>query len=204
MPRLRVPRPLTARGGWSCCSTGLRHPDRGAGAAADPLGFADTRPYPERLARAREETGLPEAVVCARGQIEGRPVVVAAMDFRFLGGSLGCAVGALVTEAAATSLRLRVPLLLVTASGGARMQEGVLSLMQMAKTAQALAELDLAGVLTISLVTDPTYGGVAASFATLTDVILAEPGARLGFAGPGSSSTPPASGSRRASRPRSS
>ncbi|MDT3397993.1 acetyl-CoA carboxylase carboxyltransferase subunit alpha/beta [Streptomyces sp. B1866] len=150
----------------------------------DPLGFADTRPYPDRLAEARAATGLRDAVLCARGLVEGRPVVVAAMDFRFLGGSLGCAVGGLITEAARTSLREGVPLLLVTASGGARMQEGVLSLMQMARTARAMAELDEAGVLTVSLVTDPTYGGVAASFATLSDVILAEPGARLGFAGP--------------------
>ncbi|WP_042418150.1 acetyl-CoA carboxylase carboxyl transferase subunit [Streptacidiphilus anmyonensis] len=150
----------------------------------DPLDFVDTRPYPERLLDARAETGLHEAVVCVRGTVEGWPVVVAAMDFRFLGGSLGCSVGALITEAARTSLRLRVPLLLVTASGGARMQEGALSLMQMAKTSQALAELDEAGILVISLITDPTYGGVAASFATLADVILAEPGARLGFAGP--------------------
>lgn len=151
---------------------------------ADPLGFVDSRPYPERLAEARAETGMDEAVLCARGTIHGRPVVVAAMDFRFMGGSLGCAVGALVTEAADESLRTRTPLLLVTASGGARMQEGVLSLMQMAKTAYALAELHEAGVLVLSLITDPTYGGVAASFATLADVILIEPGARLGFAGP--------------------
>ncbi|MGF1432050.1 acetyl-CoA carboxylase, carboxyltransferase subunit beta [Kitasatospora sp. LaBMicrA B282] len=151
---------------------------------ADPLGFVDTRPYPERLSDAQAATGLREAVLCARGTIEGRPVVAAVMDFRFLGGSLGCGVGALITEAARTSLRLRIPLLLVTASGGARMQEGVLSLMQMAKTTQALAALDEAGVLVLSLVTDPTYGGVAASFATLADVIIAEPGARLGFAGP--------------------
>ncbi|WKX73258.1 acetyl-CoA carboxylase, carboxyltransferase subunit beta [Streptomyces sp. XD-27] len=150
----------------------------------DPLGFVDVRPYPDRLAAARTDTGLREAAIGARGRIAGRPVVAAVMDFRFLGGSLGCEVGALITEAARTSLRERVPLLIVTASGGARMQEGVLSLMQMAKTAQALAELDEAGVLTVSLVTDPTYGGVAASFATLTDVILAEPGARMGFAGP--------------------
>ncbi|MGP3984928.1 acetyl-CoA carboxylase, carboxyltransferase subunit beta [Streptomyces sp. KR80] len=150
----------------------------------DPLDFADTRPYADRLADARATTGLREAVVCVQGRIEDRPVVVATMDFQFLGGSLGCGVGALITEAAHTSLRHRIPLLLITASGGARMQEGVLSLMQMAKTVQALAELDEAGILTLSLVTDPTYGGVAASFATLADVILAEPGARLGFAGP--------------------
>ncbi|MEU0938897.1 acetyl-CoA carboxylase, carboxyltransferase subunit beta [Embleya sp. NPDC005971] len=150
----------------------------------DPLDFVDSRPYAERLAQARAATGMDEAVLCARGTVHDRPVVVAAMDFRFLGGSLGCAVGALVTEAANESLRSRTPLLLVTASGGARMQEGVLSLMQMAKTAHALAELHEAGVLVVSLITDPTYGGVAASFATLADVILIEPGARLGFAGP--------------------
>ncbi|OPC78379.1 acetyl-CoA carboxyl transferase [Embleya scabrispora] len=150
----------------------------------DPLGFVDSRPYPERLDRARAETGMDEAAVCARGAIHGQPVVVAAMDFRFLGGSLGCAVGALVTAAADESLRTGIPLLLIPASGGARMQEGVLSLMQMAKTAHALAELDEAGVLVLSLITDPTYGGVAASFATLADVILIEPGARMGFAGP--------------------
>lgn len=150
----------------------------------DPLGFVDTRPYADRLRAARANTGLAEAAVCARGRIEGRPVVVVAMDFRFLGGSLGCAVGALITEAAGTSLRMRIPLLLVTASGGARMQEGALSLMQMAKTAQALAELDEAGILVVTLATDPTYGGVAGSFATLADVIIAEPGARIGFAGP--------------------
>ncbi|MYV98983.1 acetyl-CoA carboxylase, carboxyltransferase subunit beta, partial [Streptomyces sp. SID3343] len=150
----------------------------------DPLRFADSRPYPERLDEARAATGMDEAVLCVRGTVLGRPVVVAAMDFRFLGGSLGCAVGALITEAARESLHERVPLLLVTASGGARMQEGALSLMQMAKTAQALAELDEAGILVLSLITDPTYGGVAASFATLADVILIEPGARMGFAGP--------------------
>ena len=151
---------------------------------SDPLGFVDTHRYVDRLRDARASTGMDEAVLCARGTIEGRPVVVAAMDFRFLGGSLGCGVGALITDAARTSLRLGIPLLLVTASGGARMQEGVLSLMQMAKTANALAELDEAGILVLSLITDPTYGGVAASFATLADVIIAEPGARLGFAGP--------------------
>ncbi|PWI42953.1 acetyl-CoA carboxylase, carboxyltransferase subunit beta [Streptomyces sp. ICBB 8177] len=155
-----------------------------AGPPHDPLDFTDTKPYADRLAEARDVTDLNEAVLCAHGAIQGQPVVAAVMDFRFLGGSLGCGVGARITDAARTSLRLRVPLLLVTASGGARMQEGALSLMQMAKTAQALADLDEAGILVVSLITDPTYGGVAASFATLADVILAEPGARLGFAGP--------------------
>lgn len=150
----------------------------------DPLGFTDSRPYRDRLAEARAATGMSDAVLAVRGHIDGRPLVVAAMDFRFLGGSLGCAVGALVERAAHESLRTGAPLLIVTASGGARMQEGALALMQMAKTAQALAELDEAGVLVMTLVTDPTYGGVAASFATLADVILIEPGARMGFAGP--------------------
>jgi acyl-CoA carboxylase subunit beta len=151
---------------------------------ADPLEFTDSKPYPARLRDARRTTGQDEAIVCARGLIDGRPVIIAVMDFGFLGGSLGSAVGEAITTAAETALAERTPLLIVSASGGARMQEGALSLMQMAKTSAALARLDEAGVLTISLVTDPTYGGVAASYATLCDVILAEPGARLGFAGP--------------------
>jgi acetyl-CoA carboxylase carboxyl transferase alpha subunit/acetyl-CoA carboxylase carboxyl transferase beta subunit len=150
----------------------------------DPLGFADHVPYRERLARARAETGLDDAVRIATGTLAGHPVVVAVMDFRFLGGSLGTAAGEAVTTAAETALAENLPLLLVTASGGARMQEGTLSLMQMAKTSNALAELDEAELLTVTLITDPTYGGVAASFATLSDVIVAEPGARMGFAGP--------------------
>ncbi|GLZ36543.1 acetyl-CoA carboxylase, carboxyltransferase subunit beta [Actinokineospora sp. NBRC 105648] len=153
-------------------------------ADADPLSFVDSVPYLDRLRKARSQTGLDEAVVCARGAIGGHPVIVAVMDFRFLGGSLGAAVGEAITLAAETALRERTPLLLVTASGGARMQEGVISLMQMAKTSQALGQLDEAGILTLTLVTDPTFGGVAASFATLSDIIVAEPGARLGFAGP--------------------
>jgi acetyl-CoA carboxylase carboxyl transferase beta subunit/acetyl-CoA carboxylase carboxyl transferase alpha subunit len=151
--------------------------------SVDVLGFTDTKPYPVRLAHARRTTGLDEGVLVASGLIGGRPVVAAVMDFRFLGGSLGAAVGELITRAAELALSRRVPLLIVSASGGARMQEGPISLMQMAKTSQALARLDEAGVLTLSLITDPTYGGVAASFATLCDVIVAEPGARLGFAG---------------------
>lgn len=150
----------------------------------DPLGFVDTQPYPERVRRARHQTGLDEAVVCARGAIEGHPVITAVMDFRFLGGSLGAAVGQRITAAAKLALQQRTPLMLVTASGGARMQEGIISLMQMATTSQALAQLDEAGILTIGIITDPTYGGVAASYATLCDILIAEPGARLGFAGP--------------------
>ncbi|MDI1463874.1 acetyl-CoA carboxylase carboxyltransferase subunit alpha [Catellatospora sp. KI3] len=152
--------------------------------AEDPLRFVDHKPYPQRVADARHATGLPEAVVCARLRITGVPVVAAVMDFRFLGGSLSAGVGEHITLAAETALAERLPLLLVTASGGVRMQEGVIGLMQMAKTAQALHQLDEAGLPTMCLVTDPTYGGVAASYAMLGDVLVAEPGARLGFAGP--------------------
>ncbi|MGH3694680.1 MAG: carboxyltransferase subunit alpha [Pseudonocardiaceae bacterium] len=152
--------------------------------AQDPLGFCDLVPYPRRLEAARADTGLSDAVHVVRGAIRGHRLVVAVMDFRFLGGSLGVAAGEAITAAAEAALADRRPLLLITASGGARIQEGVLSLMQMAKTSNAMAQLDEAGLLTITLVTDPTYGGVAASFAALSDVILAEPGARMGFAGP--------------------
>lgn len=152
--------------------------------SADPLGFRDRMPYPERLAKARESTGLDDAVVRGRGTVQGRPVVAAVMDFAFLGGSMGSAVGEAVTRAAEEALATRTPLLLVVASGGARMQEGCLSLMQMAKTAQAVRACARAGVLTVSVLTDPTFGGVTASFATLADIVLAEPRALIGFAGP--------------------
>ncbi|MET7774144.1 acetyl-CoA carboxylase carboxyl transferase subunit alpha [Nocardia sp. NPDC005366] len=151
---------------------------------SDPLEFTDSRSYADRHAQARAATGLIDGIRCARGTIGGAAVVLAVMDFRFLGGSLGAAVGEAVTVAAETALEHGEPLVIVTASGGARMQEGILALMQMAKTSQALRALDAAGVLTISVIADPTYGGVAASFATSTDIIIAEPRARLGFAGP--------------------
>ncbi|MBO4207228.1 acetyl-CoA carboxylase, carboxyltransferase subunit beta, partial [Micromonospora echinofusca] len=150
----------------------------------DPVGFVDLLPYPQRLTAARAATGLAEAVVCGEATIAGHPVVLAVMDFRFLGGSLGCAVGELVTRAAEHALTRRRPFIVVTASGGARMQEGVLALMQMATVSQAIATLREAGVVTVSVITDPTYGGVAASYAMNTDVVFAERGARMGFAGP--------------------
>lgn len=150
----------------------------------DVLGFTDTMPYVRRLSMARSATGLAEAVHCGVARIGGRPLVLAVMDFRFMGGSLSSAVGELIADAADTARAQRLPLLIVTTSGGARMQEGCLSLMQMASTSQAIARMREAGLLTISLVTDPTYGGVAASFATNTDVVIAESGARMGFAGP--------------------
>ncbi|WP_020673781.1 acetyl-CoA carboxylase, carboxyltransferase subunit beta [Amycolatopsis nigrescens] len=152
-------------------------------AVHDPLTFTDLVPYATRLAKARSATGLDDAVQVAHGAVHGHSVVVVAMDFRFLGGSLGSAAGEAIATAAEAAIAHDSPLLLVTASGGARMQEGVLSLMQMAKTSNAMAELDEAGLLTITLVTDPTFGGVAASYATLSDIIVAEPGARMGFAG---------------------
>src|SRR5256885_723328 len=150
---------------------------------ADPLGFADSKPYSQRLAEASSRTGLPEAVLGAPGEIEGEPVVIACMDFRFLGGSLGSATGELIAKIGDIALARREPLLLICASGGARMQEGALSLMQMAKTSAMLARIDAAGLLTISLITDPTFGGVAASFATSCDITIAEPRARPGVAG---------------------
>ncbi|ASO19720.1 acetyl-CoA carboxylase carboxyl transferase subunit beta [Actinoalloteichus hoggarensis] len=150
----------------------------------DPLTFTDLVPYSQRLATARRDTGLDDAVTVVHASLRGHQVVAAIMDFRFLGGSLGTAAGEAITRAAETALEQGCPLLLITASGGARMQEGALSLMQMAKTSNAIAALGEAGLLTISLITDPTYGGVAASFATLSDLIIAEPGARMGFAGP--------------------
>ncbi|MFI6295228.1 acetyl-CoA carboxylase carboxyltransferase subunit alpha [Nonomuraea sp. NPDC050790] len=150
----------------------------------DPLGFSDTLPYTERLARARAKTGLDDAIVYGRASVGGRPAVVAAMDFAFLGGSMGSAVGEAVTRACELAVRTRLPLVLAIASGGARMQEGTLSLMQMGKTAQAMSRLRQEGLLSVCVLTDPTFGGVTASFATLGDVLVAERGALIGFAGP--------------------
>ncbi|MGR6920346.1 carboxyltransferase subunit alpha [[Actinomadura] parvosata] len=150
----------------------------------DPLAFEDLVPYTDRLDAARSRTGMDCAVRVVRGTVRGRGVVLAVMDFRYLGGSMGAAEGEAIVTAAEEALKHRLPLVVVTASGGARMQEGAFSLLQMARTSNAMAALDEAGLLTITLVTDPTYGGVAASFSTLSDVILAEPAARMGFAGP--------------------
>ncbi|MFB4304036.1 acetyl-CoA carboxylase carboxyltransferase subunit alpha [Actinomadura sp. NTSP31] len=153
-------------------------------AGRDPLGFADRRSYAERLAEAAEATGEREAVVCGTAELHGRPVVLAVLDFSFMGGSMGTGAGEKVALAAERSLRDAAPLIVVTASGGARMQEGILSLLQMAKTAQAMARLHEAGVLSVCLLTDPTYGGVSASFAMLGGIVLAESQAMVGFAGP--------------------
>lgn len=152
--------------------------------AVDPLGFADRWPYADRLAEASERTGEREAVVCGVGDIEGNPVVIAAMEFGFMGGSMGTVVGEMITRAAEVAGESRIPLIAVCASGGARMQEGVLSLLQMAKTSQAIAQLHEAAVPSICVLTDPTYGGVSASFAALGGIVMAETGAMAGFAGP--------------------
>jgi acetyl-CoA carboxylase carboxyl transferase subunit beta len=150
----------------------------------DVLSFVDAKPYPARLDEARRRTGNREAALYGTGSIEGLPLVIVALDFQFMGGSMGGAVGELVTQAAELALDRRIPLFAVSASGGARMQEGAVSLMQMAKTSQAIARLHAAGVLYISLLTDPTFGGVTASFAVLADLLIAEPHSLVGFAGP--------------------
>jgi len=150
----------------------------------DALAFADSKPYTQRIAEAQSKTGNREGIVFGTGSIDGRPLVVAVMNFAFVGGSMGSAVGEGITRAAELALERRQPLLVVCASGGARMQEGCLSLMQMAKTSQAFARLHEQGVLVVCLLTDPTYGGVTASFATLGDVLVAEPSSLIGFAGP--------------------
>ena len=153
-------------------------------ASSDPLQFTDTKPYADRLADGYRKVGLRDALVSAVGSIEGIGTVMAVMEYGFIGGSMGVVVGEKVTRAVERALQERMPLLIVSCSGGARMMEGTLSLMQMAKISAALARLDDAGLPFISLLTDPTTGGVTASFAMLGDLNVAEPGALIGFAGP--------------------
>lgn len=150
----------------------------------DPLGFKDTKPYKERLKAYQDRLGTKDAVVVVSGEVEEIPVVAAVMEYGFMGGSMGSVVGEKITRAAELALERRVPLIVVSASGGARMQEGVLSLMQMAKISAALARLREGGLPYLSILTDPTTGGVTASFAMLGDLNIAEPGALIGFAGP--------------------
>jgi len=150
----------------------------------DPLRFVDQKPYAERLRDTHGKTGIWDAVRCATGRMGGVDVVVAALDYRFIGGSMGSVVGEKIARAIDQALARRIPLILVSASGGARMMEGILSLMQMAKISAALARLDEAGLPYLSILTDPTTGGVTASFAMLGDLNIAEPGALIGFAGP--------------------
>ena len=143
----------------------------------------DSQPYPDRLKKYEKDSGLTEAVVCGTGTIHGIPVSLAVMDFRFCGGSMGSGTGEKITRAIEMALDEKIPCIIISAAGGARMQEGIFSLMQMAKTSAALGRLAAARLPFISILTDPTTGGVTASFATLGDVILAEPGALIGFAG---------------------
>jgi acetyl-CoA carboxylase carboxyl transferase subunit beta len=150
----------------------------------DPLEFVDSKPYQDRLIQARESSGLPEAIINARGTVGDHPVVAGAMDMNFIGGSMGSAVGEKVTRLIERAMNERCAVIIFSASGGARMQEGTLSLMQMAKISSALAALDEVRLPFISVLTDPTTGGVTASFAMLGDVIIAEPKALIGFAGP--------------------
>ena len=152
--------------------------------STDPLQFADTKPYRDRLRKTRETTGLMDSVIVATGRLDGLDVVVAAMEYAFIGGSLGVVAGEKITRALELALARRHPAIIVSCSGGARMMEGALSLMQMAKVSAALARLDRARVPFISVLTDPTTGGVTASFAMLGDLNIAEPKALIGFAGP--------------------
>ena len=149
----------------------------------DPLDFVDTEPYKERLEKAHAKTNLDEAVITGLASIEGHRTATAVMDFDYMGGSMGSVVGEKVTRLIEKAIELKLPVLAITSSGGARMQESALSLMQMAKTSCACSRLDDAGLLYVNLLTEPTFGGVTASFGTLGDIIVAEQGARIGFAG---------------------
>jgi len=153
-------------------------------ASSDPLHFTDTRPYARRLKEAQEKLGMKDAIMTGEGKLSGRPVICCSMEFGFIGGSMGAVVGEKVTRAIELSLAQKAPLVIVSCSAGARMMEGAVSLMQLAKVASALARLDDAKVPFISVLTDPTTGGVSASYAMLGDLNIAEPGAMIGFAGP--------------------
>ena len=153
-------------------------------ASNDPLKFVDLKPYSSRLKQAKAGTGLKDAIINAMGKLNGRPVIVRSMEYSFIGGSMGGVMGEAITRAIERAAETRRPMIIVSASGGARMMEGVISLMQMAKISAALARLDTARVPYISVLTDPTTGGVTASFAMLGDLNIAEPGALIGFAGP--------------------
>ena len=152
--------------------------------STDPLKFSDLKSYSSRLRQAQAETGLKDALITAKGILNGKPVIACALEYSFIGGSMGAVVGEGITRAIEHATEARIPLVIVSASGGARMMEGVVSLMQLAKITAALARLDDAGVPYISVLTDPTTGGVTASFAMLGDLNIAEPGALIGFAGP--------------------
>jgi len=184
-PKCRYPFRISARERIASIADEGSFEEREAGLRSkDPLGFTDRIPYAERLQAEQAKTGLAEAAVVGKGYIRGRPVVFGVTDFAFMAGSMGSVVGEKLTRATEEATRLKLPLILVSGSGGgARMQEGILSLMQMAKVSAALGRYDQAGGLYISILTNPTMGGVAASFALQGDITLAEPGALIGFAG---------------------
>ena len=162
-----------------------RYTEHDAGmTSTDPLKFVDTKPYAARLREAKRKLGMNDAIITAEGQLNGRPVVCCAMEFGFIGGSMGAVVGEKVTRAIELSIETLQPLIVVSCSGGARMMEGTISLMQLAKVSAALARLDEVRLPYISVLTDPTTGGVTASYAMLGDINIAEPGALIGFAGP--------------------
>jgi acetyl-CoA carboxylase carboxyl transferase subunit beta len=152
--------------------------------STDPLGFVDSKPYVERLGAMQQSTCLKDAIISVSGKLNGRKVYLCVLELKFIGGSMGAVVGEIITRAIERSLENRTPLIIVSASGGARMQEGAVSLMQLVKISAALMRLDEARVPFISVLTDPTTGGVTASFAMLGDLNIAEPGAQIGFAGP--------------------
>ncbi len=152
-------------------------------ASTDPLGFTDQKTYRARLTSTQEATKLSDALLSVSGNLDGRPVNLCVMELKFIGGSMGAVVGEKIARAIERSLKFNKPLIVVSATGGARMQEGAISLMQMAKISSALMRLDEAGIPYISVLTDPTTGGVTASFAMLGDLNIAEPGAQIGFAG---------------------
>ena len=152
--------------------------------STDPLKFVDTKPYARRIKEAQKKLGMNDAVITAEGQLSGKPVICCAMEFAFIGGSMGAVVGEKVTRAIEMAMETRQPLIVVSCSGGARMMEGTISLMQLAKVSAALARMDEEKLPFISVLTDPTTGGVTASFAMLGDLNIAEPGALIGFAGP--------------------
>jgi acetyl-CoA carboxylase carboxyl transferase subunit beta len=184
-PKCKYPFRISARERITALADEGSFEERDAGLKSrDPLAFKDTKKYTERVKAARSKTGLEEAVITGTARIAGHPVVLAVFEFGFLGGSMASVVGEKLTRAIELGIQKRTPVLIVSASGGARMQEGILSLMQMAKTAAALQRLAEERVPYISLLTDPTTGGVTASFAMLGDIILAEPRALIGFAGP--------------------
>ena len=172
-------------GGSICCSMTSPGPSTTPSLrSSDPLHFTDTKPYAQRLKEAQQKLGMKDAIITAEGMLGGRPVICCSMEFGFIGGSMGAVVGEKVARAIERSLAKRQPLIIVSCSGGARMMEGTISLMQLAKVSAALARLDEARVPYISVLTDPTTGGVTASYAMLGDLNIAEPGALIGFAGP--------------------